>query len=66
MGGAHFRAKAADYWRLARGLSSHSPTRRHLIVMAERLERQAKEIEDVAAPERQDEAGNSESDDLEL
>jgi hypothetical protein len=70
MGGAHFRAKAADYWRLARGLSSHSPTRRHLIVMAERLERQAKEIdkqfENAAAPGRQDEAGKSENDDLEL
>jgi len=33
--------------------------------MAERLERQAKEIEDAAAPGRQDEADNSESDDPE-
>lgn len=70
MGGAHRRAKAANYWRLARGLSSHSPTRAHLIVMAERLERQTKEIdkefEDAAAPGRQDEAGNSESDNPEL
>ena len=51
---------------MGRGLSSHSPTRRHLIVLAERLERQAEEIEkqfeNAAAPGRQDEAGNSESD----
>ena len=78
MGGAHLRAKAADYWRLARGLSSHSPTRAHLIVMAEWLERQAKEFdkeidkeidkefEHGAAPAQQDEAGNSESDNPEL
>jgi hypothetical protein len=74
MGGAHLRAKAADYWRLARGLSLHSPTRAHLIVMAERLERQAKEFdkeidkefEHGAAPAQQDEAGNSESDNPEL
>ena len=42
------------------------PARRHLIVLAERLERQAEEIEkqfeNAAAPGRQDEAGNSESD----
>jgi len=67
MGGAHLREKAADYLRLARSLSAHSPTRRHLIVLAERLERQAKEVdkefEDAAAPGRQDQAGNSESDD---
>ena len=44
MGAAHLRGKAADYLRLARGLSAHSPTRRHLIILAERLERQAKEI----------------------
>ncbi len=45
MGAAHLRGKAADYLRLARGLSEHSPTRRHLIVLAERLERQAKELD---------------------
>ena len=65
MGTGHLRGKAAEYLRLARNLSLHSPTRRHLIVMAERLERQAKEIEDAAAPGRQDEADNSESDDPE-
>jgi hypothetical protein len=61
----YLREKAANYLRLARGLSARSPTRRHLIVLAERLERQAKEIdkefEDPAAPDRQDEAGNPES-----
>ena len=66
MRAASLREKAADYLRLARGLSAHSPTRRHLLVMAERLERQAEEIdkqfENAAAPGRQDEAGNSESD----
>ena len=66
MAAGHLRGKAAEYLRLARGLSSHSPTRRHLIVMAARLERQAEEIdkqfENAAAPGRQDEAGNSESD----
>jgi hypothetical protein len=65
MGAGHLREKAADYLRLARGLSAHSPTRRHLLVLAERLEQQAKEIdkefEDTAAAERQDEAGNLES-----
>ena len=67
MGGAHLRGKAADYLRLARGLSSHSPTRAHLIVMAERLERRAKEFdrefEDAGAPGRQDEVRNSENGD---
>ena len=66
MGSGQLRGKAAEYLRLARGLSSHSPTRRHLIVLAERLERQAEEIdkrfENAAAPGRQNEAGNSESD----
>ena len=66
MAAGHLRGKAAEYLRLARGLSSHSPTRQHLIVMAERLERQAekidKQFENAAAPGRQDEAGNSESD----
>ena len=66
MGTGHLREKAADYLRLARGLSSHSPTRRHLIVMAERLERQAKEIdkhvEDAAAQPR-DQASDSDNDD---
>jgi hypothetical protein len=66
MRAASLREKAADYLRLARGLSAHSPTRRHLLVMAERLERQAedndKELLDAAAPERRDEAGSSESD----
>ena len=61
MGGAHLCAKAADYLRLARGLPSHSPTHPHLIVMAKRLERQAREFEDAAAQGRQDEAGKSES-----
>ena len=55
MAAGHLRGKAAEYLRLA-----------HLIVMAERLERQAEEIdkqfENAAAPGRQDEAGNSESD----
>jgi hypothetical protein len=54
MAAGHLRGKAAEYLRLARGLSSHSPTRQHLIVMAERLERQAEEIdkqfENAAAP----------------
>jgi hypothetical protein len=66
MRAASLREKAADYLRLARGLSAHSPTRRHLLVMAERLERQAedldKEFVDAAAPERPVEAGSSESD----
>ena len=66
MRAASLREKAADYLRLARGLSAHSPTRRHLLVMAERLERQAedldKEFVDAAAPERPAEAGSSESD----
>ncbi|MBO0716400.1 MAG: hypothetical protein J2P55_03560 [Rhizobiales bacterium] len=77
MGAGHLREKAADYLRLARGLSSHSPTRRHLIVMAERLERQAKEIDkhvDAAAAQPrdgrqdkwQDQASDSENDDREL
>jgi len=61
MAAGHLRGKAAEYLRLARGLSSHSPTRQHLIVMAERLERD-KQFENAAAPGRQDEAGNSESD----
>ncbi len=69
MGASHLRGKAADYLRLARGLSAHSPTRRHLIVLAERLERQAKEIdkeiEAAAAPGRHDEASNFESDERE-
>jgi hypothetical protein len=68
MGRGHLRKKAADYLRLARGLSSHSPTRQHLIVMAERLERQAEDIdtqvEDAAA--WRDQAGNSENADPEL
>ena len=63
---ASLREKAADYLRLARGLSAHSQTRRHLLVMAKRLERQAedlhKEFVDAAAPERPVEAGSSESD----
>jgi len=66
MRAASLREKAADYLRLARGVSAHSPTRRHLLVMAERLERQAedldKEFVDAAAPERPVEAGSSESD----
>ena len=66
MRAASLREKAADYLRLARGLSAHSPTRQHLLVMAERLERQAedldKEFVDAAAPERPVEAGSSESD----
>jgi len=70
MGAGHLRGKAADYLRLARALSSHSLTRRHLIVMAERLERQAKEIdkqsEDASAQGRQDEAGYPGGDDPEL
>jgi protein tyrosine/serine phosphatase len=70
MGAAHLREKAADYLRLARGLSPHSPTRRHLIVMAEQLERQAKnidkEFDDAAAQGRRDQAGNSESNDPDL
>ena len=70
MGAGQLRGKAANYLRLARGLSSHSPTRRHLIVMAERLEHQAKEIdkqlEGAAGQGRQDKAGNSGSDDPEL
>lgn len=82
MGAGHLREKAADYLRLARGLSSHSPTRRHLIVMAERLERQATEIDthvDAAAAQPrgdgrqdggqdgwQDQASDSENDDREL
>ena len=63
MGAEDLREKAADFLRLARGLSSHSATRRHLIVMAEQLQRQAKEVEkqfeDAAAQRRQDEAGRS-------
>ena len=66
MRAAHLREKAADYLRLARSLSAHSPTRRHLIVLAERLEQQAKEFEDAGAQRRHDEAGNLESDDPEL
>ena len=66
MRAASLREKAADYLRLSRGLSAHSPTRRHLLVMAERLERQAedldKEFVDATAPERPAEAGSSESD----
>ena len=50
-------------WRAA---SLRIATRRHLLVMAERLERQAedldKEFVDAAAPERPAEAGSSESD----
>jgi len=45
MRAASLREKAADYLRLARGLSAHSPTRRHLLVMAERLERQAEDLD---------------------
>jgi len=70
MGTGHLRGKAADYLRLARSLSAHSPTRQHLIVLAERLEQQAKELdkqfENAAAQSRQDEAGNLASDDPEL
>ena len=66
MRAASLREKAADYLRLARGLSAHSPTRRHLLVMAERLERRAEDLDkdfvDAAAPERPVEAGSSESD----
>ena len=65
MRAAYLREKA-DYLRLARSLSAHSPTRRHLIVLAERLEQQAKEFEDARAQRRHDEAGNFESDDPEL
>jgi hypothetical protein len=68
MGAGQLRGKAAEYLRLARGLSAHSPTRRHLMVMAERLERQAKEIdkqfEDAGAHDRQDQAGESDDPDV--
>ncbi|HYQ07643.1 MAG TPA: hypothetical protein VER26_11785 [Xanthobacteraceae bacterium] len=46
--------------RLARGLSSHSPTRHHLIAMAARFESQAKQLEQAAAPDEPRET-NSES-----
>ena len=68
MRSAYLREKAADYLRLARGLSAHSPTRRHLLVLAERLERQAEDVDKEfadAAAERQAEVGGSESDDPE-
>ncbi len=48
MRAAFLREKARDYLGLARGLSHHSPTRLHLITMAERFERRAKELEDEA------------------
>ncbi len=45
MRAAFLREKAEEYLRLARGLSSHSPTRHYLITLAERFERRAKELE---------------------
>jgi len=60
MHATYLRGKAADCLRLARGLSSHNPTRHHLIAMAARFESQAKQLEQAAAPDEPRET-NSES-----
>jgi hypothetical protein len=45
MDAASFREKAALCLRISRGLSLNNPARLELLELAERLERQAKELE---------------------